>query len=100
MQAVLPANSAKFFSQLNPIATYDFIGSDMSTELVFEFDFETQELNSKGVISDQMADLGYSTTNCLLCLETIGPLLIPYYCKVVLWGILTILTKYVGCFKD
>ena len=32
-----------------------------------------------------MSDLGYSTTNCLLCLETIGPLILIYYLKVVYW---------------
>ena len=40
LSTVVPANVAKFFNVLCPIATYDFISSDMSTELVFDFDYE------------------------------------------------------------
>jgi hypothetical protein len=76
------------------------VSSDISTELVLNFDYEAQEKNSKGIISDQMADLGYVTTNCILCLETIGPLLFLYYCKVFVWMIVKMLIKYVKYFKE
>ena len=62
-----------------PIATYDMIGSDITTEKIFTFDFKNQEKNSEGIVTDQMDDLGYGTTNCLLCLETIGPCVLFYY---------------------
>ena len=85
MNVVVPANLGKFFKIMCPIATYDIIGSDVSTEKVFTFDFKSQEKNGEDIITDQLSDLGYGTTNCLLCLETIGPLILIYYIKVFIW---------------
>ena len=41
LNVIVPANVGEFFKVLLPIATYDFISSDMSTELVFKFDYVT-----------------------------------------------------------
>ena len=46
-----------------------------------------------------MADLGYYTTNSLLCLETIGPLVIFYVFKVIIFLILKVIQKFTRC-KD
>jgi len=40
---IVPANVSEFFSLILPIAMFDIIESGFSTELVFEFDEETQE---------------------------------------------------------
>ena len=81
---MVPANVSAFFKVLLPIATYDVVSSDLSTELIFDFDYDAQEVNSAH-IKDQMADLGYYTTNSLLCLETIGPMILLYYAKVIVF---------------
>ena len=85
MTVVVPANVSKFFKIMCPIATYDIIGSDLTTEKIFTFDFTRQLKNSEDIVTDQLTDLGYKTTNCLLCLETIGPLILIYYINVALW---------------
>ena len=43
LNTVLPANAALFFNILCPIATYDVIGSDKTTEKIFNFDFKAHE---------------------------------------------------------
>ena len=101
LNIVFPGNAAMFFDILCPIATFDIIGSDISTEQIFTFDFKTQEKNSEGSVSAQMDNLGYGTTNCLLCLETIGPLIMIYYAKVLIWLIiLRSVNKYSTYLRD
>ena len=98
MAVVVPANAGKFFKIMCPIVTYDIIGSDVSTEKIFTFDFKGQEKNSEEIITDQLDDLGYGTTNCLLCLETIGPLILFYYIKVFIWWFfLNTIDKRLSC---
>ena len=40
LNVVVPANVAKFFNIMCPIATYDIISSDVSTEKIFKFDYK------------------------------------------------------------
>lgn len=68
---LLPANVAEFFSIIVPIATFDVLDADWTTQLVLEFDEEGQE-QFEGEISGQMADLGYETHNALLNLGSLA----------------------------
>ena len=101
LSVVIPGNAAMFFTILCPIATFDILGSDITTEKIFTFDYKAQEKNSEGAVTDQMDNLGYGTTNCLLCLETIGPLILIYYAKVFIWLIIVRnIDKYSSRLRD
>ena len=43
LNTVIPGNVSLFFGIICPIATFDIVGSDISTELVFDFDFDAQD---------------------------------------------------------
>jgi hypothetical protein len=44
-----------------PFVTFDFIPTEWSTELLFDFDYENQE-----AYSDQLSDLAYDNCNYML----------------------------------
>lgn len=67
----IPANVSEFYSIIIPVAMFDVLDADWTTQLVFEFDEEGQE-NLSGHIPGQMADLGYETHNAMLNLGSLA----------------------------
>jgi len=69
-----------------PIATFDLIPSDITTEKVFKFDYDSQE--EQGPYNTAMAELKYDTNNAVL---NFGSLFIFLSLKVAIVGLLAVM---------
>ena len=71
---LIPANVAAFFSIILPVVQFDLLDPDWTTNLVFEFDDEPEEVFEESFgskVFDQMKDLGYETHNSMQLLGSL-----------------------------
>lgn len=49
LKILMPANVSEFFSIIIPVAMFDVLDTDYTTEIIFEFDEEGQDENSSDI---------------------------------------------------
>jgi hypothetical protein len=82
LQIIVPGNVNNFFKILMPIVNFEILDSSWTTELLFKFDFEDLEENSKDIL-DQTRDLGYDSHNTVLNMGSLGIYSFLYFAKVL-----------------
>lgn len=75
------------------MVTFDILDPSYTTELVFEFDENKQELLNEEIL-DQMEDLGYDTHNSMLNLGSLAIFSFVYFVKLGVYVFVVLPVKY------
>ena len=85
MRILVPPNVSCYFQTVVPIITFDVLPADYSTELILNFDRDSQE-KIKDRILGQMQDLGYENHNLIQILGSLGLLTFFSFICIMLYA--------------
>lgn len=71
MRIIIPSNVSQLFSIIIPIAMFDILDAEWTTELIFDFDEDKQD-ELQDQMLDQTIDIGYETHNSMLNLGSLA----------------------------
>lgn len=75
-QVPMPSNAVTFFAKLLQIASFDFVNTEKAFNKILH-------LNSTGPLTDQLGNLGYSSTLFINNLGTFGVMFIIYIVSLI-----------------
>ena len=75
---LIPSNFSMFTEIISPIIMFDVLENKKEWDVTLFMDFDEQSLNGEEIL-DQMENIGYPTSNCILNLKTLFFLLQIYF---------------------
>ena len=80
---------------ISPIIMFDVLDNNKDWDVTLLMSFDEQALNGEEIL-DQMENIGYPTSNCILNLKTLFFLLQIYFLQVLMTILLAFYSKKTG----
>ena len=92
---LIPSNFSMITEIISPIIMFDVLDNNKDWDVTLLMSFDEQALNGEEVL-DQMENIGYPTSNCIINLKTLFFLLQIYFLQVLMTILLATYTKITG----